>query len=69
MLAWQGCDRSGLERLEETDNVNVKAKVRVKDKLVELHWTPDLERRFARFPAEVRPKDNFIRWVSALSFV
>src|SRR5690606_23067005 len=48
----------GLERLMETDGI--KAKVRAKDKLVELNWTPDLKRRFQRLPAEVRPKDGVV---------
>jgi hypothetical protein len=48
----------GLDRLSETDKV--KSKVRAKEKLVELHWTPDLKRRFQRLPVEIRPKDGVV---------
>jgi superfamily II DNA or RNA helicase len=49
---------AGLERLKETDGV--KATVRAHEQLVELHWPRDLERRYKRLPAEVRPKDGVV---------
>lgn len=49
---------TAIDRLRETDNL--KAEVRGADKLVELTWTPELERRYQRFPREIRPKDGVI---------
>lgn len=49
---------TAIDRLRESDGV--KAEVRPADKLIELTWTPDLQRRYRRFPSEVRPKDGVI---------
>ncbi len=46
------------KRLHET--IGLKSSIREKEKLAEIHMTPDLARRFARFPSEVRPDDGVV---------
>jgi len=49
---------AGLDRLAQTHDVT--GEVRRDERLVELHWPPDLERRYRRLPREIRPKDGVL---------
>lgn len=46
----------GVEHLQATQGL--KAKIRAKDQLIELHLSDDLLRRYRRLPAEIRPTDG-----------
>lgn len=47
-----------VERLRES--LDLEATIRPEEQMIELRWTKDLEQRYRRLPAEVRPEDGVV---------